>query len=154
MKRLNAVSCIATALLLFALGERAYATSNVYSESINLSVNRWLAAQKPSGFIPYGESEPRTKSATNLIRQTGTVAVLADYYALTKDQRMRAAIQRLLSAFGRHSLPIGGPKPEAEDATVDYPAMRGWSSAKGDDGLETTHWPDVHPRPDIGYSVS
>lgn len=114
MKRPNAVSCIATALLLFALGERAYATSNVYSESINLAVNRWLAVQKPSGFMPYGfdfledaESEPRTMSATNLIRQTGTAAVLADYYALTKDQRMRPAIQRLLSAFGRHSLPIG-----------------------------------------------
>lgn len=114
MKRLNAVSCIATALLLFALGERAYATSNVYSESINLAVNRWLAVQKPSGFMPYGfdfledeESEPRTMSATNLIRQTGTAAVLADYYALTKDQRTRPAIQRLLSAFGRYSLPIG-----------------------------------------------
>lgn len=114
MKRLNAASCIATALLLLAFGERTFATSNGYSESINLAVNRWLSVQKPSGFMPYGfdfleneESEPGTMSAANLTRQTGAASVLADYYALTKDQRTRPAIQRFLSAFGRYSLPIG-----------------------------------------------
>jgi hypothetical protein len=114
MKRLNAVSCIATALLLFTFGEYAFAMSNDYSESINLAVNRWLAVQKPSGFMPYGfdfledeESEPKTMSGENLTRQAATAAVLADYYALTKDQRTRPAIQRFLRAFGRYSLPIG-----------------------------------------------
>jgi hypothetical protein len=114
MKRFNAASCIAVALLLFAFDECTFARSNDYSESINLAVNRWLAVQKSSGFMPYGfdflkdeESEPRTMSAANLTRQTGTAAVLADYYALTKDQRMRPVIQRLLSAFGRYSLPVG-----------------------------------------------
>lgn len=114
MKRLNAASCIATALLLFAFGEYAFAMSNDYSESINLAVTRWLAVQKSSGFMPYGfdfledkESEPRTMSAANLTRQAGTASVLADYYALTKDQRTQPAIQRFLRAFGRYSLPIG-----------------------------------------------
>ncbi len=114
MKRLNAASCIAIALLLFAFGEYAFAMSNDYSESINLAVNRWLAVQKPSGLMPYGfdfleneESEPSTLSGANLTRQAGTASVLADYYALTKDQRTRPAIQRFLSAFGRYSLPIG-----------------------------------------------
>ncbi|MGC2458298.1 MAG: hypothetical protein WA435_09900 [Gallionellaceae bacterium] len=114
MKRFNVAYCIATALLSFAFGEYAFAMSNDYSESINLAVNRWLAVQKPSGFMPYGfdfleneESEPKTMSAPNLTRQAATAAVLADYFALTKDQRARPTIQRFLKAFGRYSLPIG-----------------------------------------------
>jgi len=114
MKPLNAAFGMAMALLLFAFGEYAFAMSNDYSESIKLAVNRWLAVQKPSGFMPYGfdfledeESEPKTMSGTNLTRQTYTAAVLADYYVLTKDQHTRPAIQRFLSAFGRYSLPIG-----------------------------------------------
>ena len=114
MKRLDAASSIATALLLFVVGEYALAMTNDYSGSINLAVNRWLAVQKPSGFMPYGfdflendEAEPGTMSAVNLTRQTGTASALADYYALTKDQRAQPAIQRFLGAFGRNSLPIG-----------------------------------------------
>jgi len=114
MKRLNAASCIATALLLFPFGGHAFATSTEYSESINRAVNSWLAVQKPSGFMPYGfdllenkESEPRIMSAANLTRQTGTASALADYYALTQDQRAQLALQRFLRAFGRNSLPIG-----------------------------------------------
>jgi len=114
IKRFKAVHCIATVLLLTAFGECAFAVSNEYSESINLAVNRWLAVQKPSGFMPYGydfleneESEPKTMSAANFTRQVFTAAVLADYYALTKDQRTSPPIQRLLRAFGRYSLPIG-----------------------------------------------
>lgn len=113
MKRL-AASCIAAALFLFVFCKCTYAKAEDYPESINLAVNRWLAVQTPSGFLPYGfdfledeASEPGTMSAANLTRQVGTAAVLADYYALTKDQRMRPAIQRFLSAFGRNSLPIG-----------------------------------------------
>jgi len=114
MKRLDAASSIATALLLFVVGEYALGMTNDYSGSINLAVNRWLAVQKPSGFMPYGfdflendEAEPGTMSAANLTRQAGTASALADYYALTKDQRAQPAIQRFLDAFGRNSLPIG-----------------------------------------------
>lgn len=114
MKRLDAASCIATALLLFASGEYALAVPNDYSDSIELAVNHWMAVQKPSGFMPYGfafleneESEPKTMSAANLVRQASAAAVLADYYMLTKDQRIRPVIKRYLSAFGRYSLPIG-----------------------------------------------
>ena len=120
MKRLNAASLIATALLLFAYGSHAFAISNDYAESINLAVNHWLAVQKPSGFMPYGfdfladkESEPNTMSGANLTRQAGTASALADYYAMTKDQRARTAVQRFLSAFGRHSLPIGKSRVQA-----------------------------------------
>ncbi len=114
MKRLIAASSIATTLLLFAFSGYAIAKPNDYSKSVNLAVNRWLAVQKPSGLMPYGfdfledeESEPKSMSAPNLARQASTAAVLADYYALTKDQRTRPAIQRFLWAFGRYSLPIG-----------------------------------------------
>ncbi len=79
-----------------------------------LAVDRWLVVQKPSGFLPYDfnfledkESEPDSMSTANLARQAGTAAVLADYYAFTKDPRARPAIEKFLTAFGRHSLPIG-----------------------------------------------
>ncbi|MCR4301443.1 MAG: hypothetical protein NUV51_07515 [Sulfuricaulis sp.] len=95
-------------------GGLAQATTNDYSHSISLAVDRWLVFQKPSGFLPYGfnfledkESESDTLSPGNLARQAGTAAVLADYYALTKDPRARPAIEKFLTAFGRHSLPIG-----------------------------------------------
>ena len=114
IKRLKAVSFIATALLLFAFDAYAFAMSNDDSVSMNLAVNRLIAVQKSSGFMPYGfdflqdeESEPNSMSAANLTRQAGTAAVLADYYALTQDQRMRPVIQRFLRALGRYSLPIG-----------------------------------------------
>ncbi|MEJ2653682.1 MAG: hypothetical protein P8173_18435, partial [Gammaproteobacteria bacterium] len=52
-------------------------------------------------------SEPDTLSTANLARQAGVAAVLADYYVLTGDPRARPALERLLEAFRRHSLPIG-----------------------------------------------
>ena len=95
-------------------GGLAQASTQDYSHAIQLAVDRWLAVQKPSGFLPYGfnfledkESEPDSMSAANLARQAGTAAVLADYYALTKDPRVRPALEKFLTAFGRHSLPIG-----------------------------------------------
>ena len=120
MKHHNRASCIATALLLFTFGECASAISNDYSAPITLAVNRLLDDQKSSGFMPYGfnfldgkETEPSTMSAANLTRQASAAAMLADYYALTKDQRARPAIQRLLTAFGRYSLPIGKSRKQA-----------------------------------------
>lgn len=85
-----------------------------YSGSIRLSVDRWLAVQRPSGFFPYGfdflmdkEMEPNALSGPNLVRQAGTASALADYYLLTGDKRARPALEKLLTAFEGHSLPIG-----------------------------------------------
>ena len=112
--RRGGVSLIAAALLMLAVGKHAFASSTDYSMPLRLAVDRWLTDQKPSGFLPYGfdfltneESEPDTMSAANLTRQAGAAAALADYYALTGEQRTRPAIVKLLAAFGRHSLPIG-----------------------------------------------
>jgi hypothetical protein len=88
--------------------------SNDHTLAIGLAVDRWLVVQKPSGFLPYDfnfledkESEPHSMSTGNLARQAVTAAVLADYYALTNDPRARPAIEKFLTAFSRHSLPIG-----------------------------------------------
>jgi hypothetical protein len=114
MRCLNAALRVAAGLLLFAFGGAGHALSNNYAGSINLAVDRWLVVQKPSGFLPYGfdflqdeASEPNTMSPAHLTRQAGAASALADYYALTRDPRAPPAIQRFLSAFGRHSLPIG-----------------------------------------------
>jgi hypothetical protein len=101
------------------IGGPVQAASKDYSPAIRLAVDRWLAVQKPSGFLPYGfdfladeESEPESLSKENLARQAGTAAALADYYALTKDSRARPALEKFLTAFGRHSLPIGKGLPQ------------------------------------------
>jgi hypothetical protein len=105
---------------MLAVGNHVFASSSDYSTSVRLAMDRWLTDQKPSGFFPYGfdflkdhESEPDTMSAANLTRQAGAAATLADYYALTGDQRTRSAIVKLLTAFGRHSLPIGKSPSQA-----------------------------------------
>jgi hypothetical protein len=110
----KAVFLGAIVLLLFRPGGNALASPSDYSAAIRLSVDRWLSVQKPSGFFPYGYDfladkglEPKTMSAPNLTRQAGTASVIADYYLLTRDERARPAIKSLLTAFGRHSLPIG-----------------------------------------------
>ena len=113
-KRLIALLRVVGFLSAAVIGGLAQATSGDYSGAISLAVNRWLAVQKPSGFLPYGfdfledkESEPDSMSSANLARQAGTAAVLADYYALTKDPRARPALETFLTTFGDHSLPIG-----------------------------------------------
>lgn len=105
---------VAGLLIALAIGEQAPAMPDDYSAAMRLAVDRWLAVQKPSGFLPYGfnfledkESEPDTMSTSNLARQAGTAAVLADYYALTNDPRARPALEKFLIAFRDHSLPIG-----------------------------------------------
>jgi hypothetical protein len=115
MLRINkAVLVLAIFSLFLASGSGAFASPSDYSAAIRLSVDRWLSVQKPSGFFPYGydfladkEQEPKTMSGANLTRQAGTASALVDYYALTRDERVRPAIKRLLTALGRHSLPIG-----------------------------------------------
>lgn len=116
----HVVFCVLFALLLPARGESATSTSDDYSVPIRLAVNHWLAVQKPSGFLPYGfdfladwESEANAMSGANLTRQASAAAVLADYYSQTGDPRARPAIQKLLAAFGRHSLPISKSRIQA-----------------------------------------
>lgn len=113
-KRLITLIRIMSFLGASVIGGQVHATPDDYTAAIRLSVDRWLAVQKPSGFLPYGfnfladkESEPDGMSAGNLARQAGTASVLADYYAFTKDPRARPAIEKFLTALGRHSLPIG-----------------------------------------------
>jgi hypothetical protein len=112
--RLITLLRIVSFLSVSVIGGPAQAISHDYSHAISLAVDRWLVVQKPSGFLPYDfnfledkESEPDSISTANLARQAGTAAVLADYYAFTKDPRARPAIEKFLTAFGRHSLPIG-----------------------------------------------
>lgn len=114
LRPLQAALCFVLALLLSVCCPGAATAPNDYAVPVRLAVSHWLAVQKASGFLPYGfdflanqESEPNTMSAANLTRQAFVAAVLADYYAQTGDQQVRPAIQKLLTAFGRHSLPIG-----------------------------------------------
>jgi len=85
-----------------------------YPAAMTLTLERWMASQKPSGFFVYGfdfledaESEKDTMSALHLARQAGTAAVLADYQLLTGDTRAHEPLRKLLTALRSHSLPIG-----------------------------------------------
>ncbi|HKJ22655.1 MAG TPA: hypothetical protein VKA13_06170 [Gammaproteobacteria bacterium] len=105
---------IAGLLMALAIGGRALATGDDYTSAIRLAVDHWLKVQRPSGFLPYGFNfledkapEPDTMSTANLARQEGTASVLADYYSFTGDPRVRPVLQKLLTAFRHHSLPIG-----------------------------------------------
>jgi hypothetical protein len=118
--RCTAARVLAITLFLLTVGDRALASSYDFSTPIQLAVQHWLADQKTTGFFPYGfdflqdkESEQDTLSAPNLTRQAGAAAVLADYYAQTKDPRARPAIVRLLTAFESHSLSIGKRRSQA-----------------------------------------
>lgn len=112
--RFTTLLCLAGFLGSFVPGGSIQASSHDYSREISLAVDRWLVVQKHSGFLPYGfnfledkESESGSLSAANLARQAGTAAVLADYYAFTKDPRARPALEKSLTALERHSIPIG-----------------------------------------------
>jgi len=95
----------------FALGS---STATDYAAMMRLTVDGLIASQSAEGLFPYGfdflsdrELEPDRMSASNLIRQAGTVAALAAYYRYTQDARLQEPLQRSLVALGRHSLPIG-----------------------------------------------
>ena len=118
-KRMITLFRIVGLLCVSAVAGPAQSAAYDYSSAIRLAVDRWLAVQRPSGFLPYGfdfladkESERRFLSKQNLARQANTAAALADYYAFTKDPRARPALEKFLTAFGRHSLPIGKSLPQ------------------------------------------
>lgn len=96
------------------VGPKAMAGPADYPAAMALTVDRWTAAQKPSGLFAYGfdflediESEKDTLSAMQLVRQAFAGAVLADYQLLTGDSRAREPVRKLLVALRIHSLPIG-----------------------------------------------
>lgn len=85
-----------------------------YPALMQSTVDRLLASQSDAGLFPYGFDfladrplEPGRVSPENLIRQAGTASALAAYYQRTHDPRLREPLARILSAFGRYSLPIG-----------------------------------------------
>ncbi len=85
-----------------------------YPALMQSTVEGLIASQLPDGLFPYGYDfladeplEPGRLSPENLIRQAGMASVLADYYQRTHDPRLREPILHLLSALGRHSLPLG-----------------------------------------------
>ena len=85
-----------------------------YPALMQSTVEGLIASQLPDGLFPYGYDfladeplEPGRLSPENLIRQAGMASVLADYYQRTHDPRLREPNLHLLSALGRHSLPLG-----------------------------------------------
>ena len=85
-----------------------------YPALMQSTVDGLIASQSDTGLFPYGFDfladqplEPGRVSPENLIRQAGTASALAEYYRRTHDPRLREPLQRILSAFGRYSLPIG-----------------------------------------------
>ncbi|MEJ2653683.1 MAG: hypothetical protein P8173_18440, partial [Gammaproteobacteria bacterium] len=53
-KRFIGLLRVAGLLAALAVGGQVPAMANDYMPAIRLAVDRWLAVQKPSGFLPYG----------------------------------------------------------------------------------------------------
>lgn len=111
--RYLAAGTLASAIVLYASVSAASPAID-YAGIMRLTVDGWVASQSTGGLFPYGFDfradrplEPDRVSPSNLIRQTGTAFALAEYYRYTRDTRLQEPIQRALSAFGRHSLPVG-----------------------------------------------
>ena len=103
----------ALATILCAAVPAASAASD-FSGMMRLTVEGLIASQSADGLFPYGfdflddrPMEPDRMSRANLIRQAGSVSVLAAYYRYARDAQLQEPIRRALSALGRHSLPIG-----------------------------------------------
>ena len=85
-----------------------------YPALMRSTVDGLIASQSDTGLFPYGFDfladkplEAGRVSPENLLRQAGTASALAAYYQRTHDPRLREPLARILSAFGRYSLPIG-----------------------------------------------
>lgn len=85
-----------------------------YAAMMRSTADGLIASQSAEGLFPYGfdflsdrPTESDQMSASNLIRQAGTVSVLAAYYRYTHGSRLQDPLQRSLVALGRRSLPIG-----------------------------------------------
>jgi len=113
-KWIHASTLMSLVVIGVLIGPMAIAAPIDYPTAMALTVERWTAAQKPSGFFVYGfdfledtESENNTLSAPQLVRQALAGAVLADYQLLTGDKRAHEPVRKLLVALRIHSLPIG-----------------------------------------------
>jgi len=126
--------CETAVLFAVAAGAQAASAAADHSQAVRLAVERWIAVQKPSGFLPYGfdfledrELEADRMTTAHLARQVSTAAVLADYYSGSHDARAAQAVRSLLAAFRAHSLPIGKSRLQrAVEATriLSVPAGR------------------------------
>jgi hypothetical protein len=112
VRSLNATIVAGAAMLFAALSADSLATD--HSAMMRLTIDGMIASQTNEGLFPYGFDfladkplEPDHMSASNLIRQAGSVSVLAAYYRHTHDARLRDPIRRALTALGSHSLSIG-----------------------------------------------
>jgi hypothetical protein len=112
-RRHLAAGLLAGATMLCAAAPAAHAASD-FSGMMRSTVDGLVASQSAEGLFPYGfdfladrPMEPDRMSPSNLIRQAGSVSVLAQYFRYTRDARLEEPIQRALSALDRHSLPIG-----------------------------------------------
>ena len=102
----TSVACVGVAVLLIAFStDFGCGARSRRATPCRLAVDYLLASQQPSGFLRYGfdflsnaAAEPGAMSAVQLTRQAGTAAVLADYYALTRDPRAAVACRRLLAS--------------------------------------------------------
>ena len=108
------VARVCIAMVLVAVGKFSAAAPGSEPAPMTLAVEYLLKSQAPSGFLRYGFDflqdtavEPGAMSAVQLTRQAGAAAVLADYYALTRDPRAASAVTHLLDALGQHTVPIG-----------------------------------------------
>jgi hypothetical protein len=100
------------AILFAALPVAAFAGD--LAATMRLAVDGLVASQTEEGLFRYGFDfladkplEADRMSAANLIRQAGTVSVLAAYYRQTQDARLLDPVRRALTALGGHSLPFG-----------------------------------------------
>jgi hypothetical protein len=73
------------------------------------AVDHLLSSQLPSGLLAYDFDFllGTPTGQDHLVRQTGVIAFLAEYYVLTKDERVRPALHRALKTFGALSAPVG-----------------------------------------------
>ncbi len=87
------------------------------AERIRLAAESLAKLQLPSGLLLYevnllddsaGGMTP--VSVANMVRQTGSVFYLADYYRRSPSPRLKAVLEAAIEAFGKHTLPIGRGK--------------------------------------------
>jgi hypothetical protein len=84
-------------------------------DRIRSAVDHLLGSQLASGLLAYDfDFRAGTPSGdNNIVRQTGVVSFLAEYYLDTQDESVRESIERALKAFGELSLPISKGRTQA-----------------------------------------
>ena len=160
----RAVACaVAVALNAVAPGASAASAAPDLAAIMRLTVDGWVASQSAGGLFPYGfdfladsPTEPNYISRSNLIRQAGSAYALASYYRHTSDARLQEPLQRLLSSFVRHSLPVGKSRTQhwiERTRVLSLPFAR-WKIASLLERFDLLYEPEGEGRvvsPDDGY---